>query len=533
MSILGLVGPSGIGKSTLARVGYKDDKYLSGKKLLLVLDGCWSVRDWEKLRPCFEFAASGSAIILTTRTTKAALQMLVGHVLHLSFLSMEDCCSTQLEVVGKRILSKCGGVPLAAKMLGGLLHEKDYKVWEEIRRNQQWDEPNIDLAAPFVRLCYLSLPIQLKTCITYLPIGGMMVATSFLINSGGDEDFTMHDIVRDVAGSSELEDPEHIPLKDNVDIANTTHGLDQQSPEFEVKLHITTNDVVQPSFESPTHFDTLRIWDASQLVELPPELHRLRIEGCHTFKSLKHVLMDRSTNLFELFIIDCSFLQYFTDESCPTSLRTLYLLKCGKLDFLLSLEKMQNFKFLEHLFIGFSCNNLKSFPMNLFPKLKILCIWDCPNVESLSIEECQDHDLSLESLEIRDCSNMVSFPLMGLRGLPSCLKLLSIAFCDKLIPQKDWNLQVLHCLQRFEIESGCMGLRSFPMKDLLPVNLKSLYISKFASLEVLDHNGLQQLASLKSLEINCCIKLHSLPEFLPSSLTSYASKNPQCCLRSS
>ncbi|XP_027912012.1 putative disease resistance RPP13-like protein 1 [Vigna unguiculata] len=276
--------------------------------------------------------------------------MTVDHILHLSFLSDEHCwslfsdhcfgnkssCNPQLGVLGRRILSKCGGVPLAAKMLGGLLHKKDDKDWMEILNSPQWEQTNINFATPFVRLCYLSLPIQLKRCITYLGmfhkgyqfqkrqvvllwIGkaliqreknesmenlgnkyfDFLVARSFLIrsNSGDEADFTMHDTVRDLAlavsrkshylsyqslfgsdyesidtsflisniqnteeSSSELYEPqteEYAPSKDNVGTANITHGLDQQSPEIDANLPTITNDVVQPSFESGTQFDTV------------------------------------------------------------------------------------------------------------------------------------------------------------------------------------------------------------------------------------------------------------------------------------
>lgn len=690
--ILGIVGSSGIGKTTLARVVYNDHKVstrfelrvwvtfssyqldaetlakivlrilgvkfdqddqlldlmphlqesLSGKRILFVMDGCSSVHEWEKFLICFESAARGSVIILTTKTTKVALQMLVDHILHLSFLSMEHCwslftdrcfgnempsCSPQLEVVGRRILNKCRGVPLAVKMLGGLLHKKDYEVWENICTSQLWDSTNFDLPTPFVRLCYLDLPQQLKRCITYLamfpkgykfqkrhvvplwmakcllPMGNretmrklgneyfdFLVARSFLIRSGsgGTVDFTMHDIVHDLAlfvfakiYNSSFDETEIVESIDasciikniqNVeetsselyDAASIIHGLGHQSPKIEVDIPTTTNDAVQNKLEFQTHFETVRILNASQLLTLPSTLQSLRIEGCNFLESLEDVLLKRSTDLFELYIIDCGSLKNFTDRLYPTSLRTLYVHMCRKLEFIVPPEKVQSFEFLEHLFMGSSCDSLKSFPLNLFPKLKILCIWDCPNLESLSMGECQINKLSLESLEIRDCSNLVSFPVKGLLspnltslsvskcknlrslpnhmttltslqslfvvkcpeleslpegGLPSCLKLLSIAFCDKLVPQKEWNLQMLHCLQHFVIESGCVGMESFPQKDLFPVNLKSLYISKLPSLEVLDHNGLQQLTALESLEINCCKKLCSLPEFLPSSLT--------------
>ncbi|XP_057453620.1 putative disease resistance protein At3g14460 [Lotus japonicus] len=676
MPVLGIVGPGGIGKTTLTRVVYEDHKVkawfelrvwltfpsyqldaetlarimlgilkvdfdqddvlqdlipllrksFTGRRLLLVLDGCCVVHQWKILQACFECAARGSAIILATGTTEAALQMLADHVLHLDFLSMEHCwsvfsehcfgnqrpgCSPQLEEVGRKILEKCGGVPLAAKMLGGLLHKKEYKEWVDIWRSPEWDRTNMDLPIPFVRLFYLDLPSQLKPCITYLvifPKGykfkkrevvllwmaegfipqeysetmeelgykyfDFLVARSFLIrsHSGDSMDFTMHDMVHDLAlslanfhfsfdGNGDIVDTsglisdmqyfertsselhgsrteEDMNLKYSTYIADTSHGHGAQSP-------INANADVQNTFDLRTCFESLKVSNVLQLVNLPSSL-----------------LMNKCTNLAELYIIGCFSLKNLTEQWYPSSLRTLYLHKCRKLEFLLPFTC--NFEFLEHLFIGSSCESMKSLTLNLFPKLKLLCIWDCPNLESLTIEESQSNNLSLESLDIRGCSNLVSFPAKGLLspclrslsvsncenlrslpnymnsltslqsvilnrcpeleslpegGLPSCLKLLSIGFCDKLIPQKEWNLKSLHCLHRFEIESGCMGMKSFPEKDLFPINLNSLYISKLPSLEVLDYRGLQQLTALESLEINYCEKLSSLPEVLPSSLT--------------
>ncbi|KAI9169533.1 hypothetical protein LWI28_013719 [Acer negundo] len=56
---------------------------------------------------------------------------------------------------------------------------------------------------------------------------------------------------------------------------------------------------------------------------------------------------------------------------------------------------------------------------------------------------------------------------------------------------------------------------------LLPSSLNSLRIRRLQNLKFLDYTGLQPLAFLKTLEINCCNELQCLPkEGLPSSLSS-------------
>ncbi|XLU93144.1 hypothetical protein S245_007496 [Arachis hypogaea] len=170
--------------------------------------------------------------------------------------------------------------------------------------------------------------------------------------------------------------------------------------------------------------------------------------------------------------------------------------------------------FLHHLFIGSSCDSLTTLTLDFFPKLKNLCIWDCSNLQSFNvIKEIKGDLQSLESLEIRDCPRLMSFPEGGLHapnlesiflsncqnlnnlpdgmtsltslktlflhkcpeiesfpygGLPSSLILLSVAYCDKLIPQKNWRLDTLESLNRLELEGGCMGMDSFPEDMILP-----------------------------------------------------------------
>ncbi|XVE86129.1 hypothetical protein DITRI_Ditri18aG0011300 [Diplodiscus trichospermus] len=125
---------------------------------------------------------------------------------------------------------------------------------------------------------------------------------------------------------------------------------------------------------------------------------------------------------------------------------------------------------------------------------------------------------SLQSLYINKSLALESVPK---EGLPSSLIILSVSFCDNITPPKEWKLYELHSLSHFEIEGGCLDLKSFPDEGLLPTNLNSLRISRLLNLTSLDRKGLQKLTSLQTLEINCCNKLYSLPEHgLPSSLSS-------------
>ncbi|XP_022764822.1 putative disease resistance protein At3g14460 [Durio zibethinus] len=321
---------------------------------------------------------------------------------------------------------------------------------------------------------------------------------------------------------------------------------------------VSSEDAIQ-HFSS---FANFKVSSLAQLMELPPELLSLRIESCDDIESLPSGIKDR--HFQELYIIDCNSFKTFPQGHLTNSLKTLYIRNCRNLKFPQPKE-MNQFILLEDLCLGSSCDSLKSFPLNCLPKLKTLSLWDCRNLEYLSIEKELQNDIrSLEALEIRDCPNLTTFPNEGLqapsltslvlsncsnlkslprwmqslrslqslhinkcpeleslpsRGLPSSLNILCITFCDKISLQRAWELDKLNYLGHFEIEGGCKEMLSFPEDGLLPTNLKSLRISRLLNLKCLDENELQRLTSLQTLEINCCNELRSLPEDLPSSLS--------------
>ncbi|XP_059440552.1 putative disease resistance RPP13-like protein 1 [Corylus avellana] len=162
---------------------------LVGKKFLLVLDDVWNrnYTDWEILINPFKFGAQGSTVIVTTRDNDVASVARSSETRCLKKLSEDDCWSIfsdhvchnvdfnahpELEAVGRQIVKKCEGLPLAAKMIGALLRSKlDVEEWDKILKSEIWDlrikETNI---LPALRLSYKYLPSHLKRCFAYCSI---------------------------------------------------------------------------------------------------------------------------------------------------------------------------------------------------------------------------------------------------------------------------------------------------------------------------------------------------------------------------
>eukprot|EP00261_Vitis_vinifera_P037793 XP_019079036.1 PREDICTED: putative disease resistance RPP13-like protein 1 isoform X3 [Vitis vinifera] len=149
--------------SDLNLLQLKVKERLSKKKFLLVLDDVWNenYNNWDMLQTPFTVGLNGSKIIVTTRSDKVASVMRSVHIHHLGQLSFEDCWSLfakhafengdsslhpELEEIGKGIVKKCKGLPLAAKTLGGALYsELRVKEWEFVLNSETWDLPNDEI----------------------------------------------------------------------------------------------------------------------------------------------------------------------------------------------------------------------------------------------------------------------------------------------------------------------------------------------------------------------------------------------------
>uniref|UniRef100_J3L524 Uncharacterized protein n=1 Tax=Oryza brachyantha TaxID=4533 RepID=J3L524_ORYBR len=162
---------------------------LRGKRYLLVLDDVWNEDHdkWLSYRAALISGGLGSKIVVTSRNENVGRIMGGIEPYKLQKLSDEDSwsvlrshafrdgdCSAhpELEAIGREIVKKLKGLPLASKALGSLLFCKaDEEEWKDILRNDIWELPaDKNNILPALRLSYNHLPPHLKQCFAFCSV---------------------------------------------------------------------------------------------------------------------------------------------------------------------------------------------------------------------------------------------------------------------------------------------------------------------------------------------------------------------------
>ncbi|XP_027120165.1 disease resistance protein RGA2-like [Coffea arabica] len=278
LSVIGIVGMAGLGKTTIAQLVYKNEKVLrhfdhklwihvsedfnverllnnmvesltgtnsnltvveaivrklnevlKTKRFLLVLDDVWDevAKKWDGMRKCLRGigASDESRIIVTTRNETVVSIMQPSFLCPLGTLSDGDswelfekiafghgCAAVktpELINIGRKIVAKCGGVPLAVAAIGGLLwYKKDEREWSKIENNKTMaamEEAGRRVISA-IKLSYDHLPsLSLKQCLLYCTIvgkGGVATVESMiqlwmaqgLLNPSKGSDLEMEDV---------------------------------------------------------------------------------------------------------------------------------------------------------------------------------------------------------------------------------------------------------------------------------------------------------------------------------------------------
>ncbi|KAK6946328.1 NB-ARC [Dillenia turbinata] len=220
-----------IQKMSMEELVTKVHNILKEKIYLLVLDDVWENKAWNELRPAFPSANVGSKLIITTRIQNVALHVDPNCFVHKSRrLTDEEAWELLLQKVkgiirddrreeasrfhqlGKEMMKKCSGLPLAIVVLGGLLAPKtSLEEWGKLSRNiglqlrkagKEGAQQNGEVSK-VLALSYDSLPYHLKPCFLYLgmfpedseirvkPLIRMWISEGFISSSLLDREETL------------------------------------------------------------------------------------------------------------------------------------------------------------------------------------------------------------------------------------------------------------------------------------------------------------------------------------------------------
>ncbi|RVX00354.1 putative disease resistance protein RGA3 [Vitis vinifera] len=525
---------------------------LAGKTFLLVLDDVWNENcgHWDLLRAPFSVGSKGSKVIVTTRNKNVALMMGAAKNVHkLNPLSEDACWSVfekhafehrdindhpNLVSIGRKIVGKCGGLPLAAKALGSLLRSKQSEAEWETRcfaycamfpKNWKFESQGLvllwmaegliqqpkDSIGELKHLRYLNL--------SFTRIKSLPDSVSKLYNLQTIILFGCSNFRRLPPNIGNLINLRHLNVERclNLDempqqigkifisrLENVVNIQDAIDANLRTKLNVEELIMSWSSW-----FDNLRNEDTEMevLLSLQPHtsLKKLDIEA-YGGRQFPNWICDPSySKLVELSIWGC--------------MRCTDLPSVGQLPFLKNFREMKKMEkvvmvkrviFSPRPVADKRCPRLRLFKLEQkflrsLPRLQLLEIDDSGVLDCL-----WENGLGLENLaklRVLDCNQLVSLEkrkrkgclVIFNKGFPLMLRRLTIANCKSLSSLPDSsNCSNMVCVLEYLNIYKCPSLICFPIGQL-PTTLKELHISYCKNLKSLPEDI--EFSALEYVEI--------------------------------
>ncbi|MED6114840.1 hypothetical protein PIB30_084360 [Stylosanthes scabra] len=161
-------------------------EYMKQQKYLVVLDDLWDPLVWDDIKRALPNGKTGSRILITSRNNEVANYTSPRPPHYLPFLNNEESwelfcnkvfwgrkCPCDLEPIGKSMVERCGGLPIAIITLAGLVSKKkrSQRGWLRVKGHVNWhlaqDNTKVKDA---LKLSYDDLPTRLKPCFLYFGI---------------------------------------------------------------------------------------------------------------------------------------------------------------------------------------------------------------------------------------------------------------------------------------------------------------------------------------------------------------------------
>ncbi|KAL1166634.1 hypothetical protein V6Z11_A06G209500 [Gossypium hirsutum] len=455
---------------------------LAGKRFLLVLDDVWNEHEdkWDGLKKALLSGQRGSTVIVTTRLKKVALMMATIPVHDLVCLSDDDSWSlfkqrafgmgmdegnVNLERIGRQIVQRCGGLPLAIKATGSILRFKSQeREWLRVKESEIWDLE--DEGRRILGTCFSFCSIFPKDYVMQKDkLIGLWMANGFIPSRGHMD---LHDagceILSDLTWRSFLQD-----VKEDV------HGT------VTCKMHDLVHDL------ATSMMDECYVIEPSERLKIP--------------KTARH-----------LFVHSSSFSRNTLDLSELQPLLSL-ILGNNKQKHLKVLDLGYNFcniafKSLNHLrYLCLHDGNMKTLPESTssLHNLQTLNLRSCDNLQMLPTG--MKHLENLRYLDLRECYKLSSMPI-GLGQLSSLRKL------NKFVVGKDNDSGGIDELKELDIEgelsiTGLGNVKSATEAKnsnlINKQNLRSLSLSwRRDSNETSQHGNDEEI--LNALQPHSCLK---------------------------
>ncbi|KAL8532124.1 hypothetical protein ACS0TY_008659 [Phlomoides rotata] len=478
-AILESIEGGGCNISTLDPLQRRLQEKLRGRRYLLVLDDIWNEnqRLWDALKEVLRCGSQGSVTIETTRIEKVASMMSTTGIHRINYLSEDDSWALFKQrafpneegednfiAIGKVIVKKCGGVPLAIKALGSLMRLKSHeREWVAIKESEMWhlsDDENAIL--PALRLSYDNLLPQMRQCFAYcciFPKDFLMeedqlirlwMANGYIPSDGPtDMHLTGQLIFKELVWRSFLQDTQ-INFKGNMSC----------------RMHDLMHDLASSVMKHETY-----ILEYNKKLQIPKTVHHLYFYHPWSFRNVSDV-----KSVLKL-PIDHSLRSMIVHEwsnfSAPWRKDILALLLKQKY-----LRAFQGYYFysrklpniiwkLEHLrYLVMACNNMKSLPESLtnLHNLQTLILMRSDALRELP--KGLKVMTNLWFLEMERFDSLLCTP-PGLRNL-TCLRRLSIFIVGEDGPHQIDQLKDLELGGRLSIK-GLDNVRS--LQDARSANL--------------------------------------------------------------
>uniref|UniRef100_N1QT45 Putative disease resistance protein RGA3 n=1 Tax=Aegilops tauschii TaxID=37682 RepID=N1QT45_AEGTA len=526
----------------------------TGKKYLLVLDDVWSEsqEEWERLKLLLKDGKRGSKIMVTTRSRKVGMMVRTVPPFVLEGLSDDDCWELfkgkafeegeehmhpKLVKLGKGIVQKCGGVPLAAKALGSMLRfKRNEESWIAVKDSEIWQLDKEDTILPSLKLTYDQMPPGLKQCFAYcasFPRNyeidrdkliqrwialGFIEPTKYGCQSVFDQanDYFEHllwmsflqEVVEHDLSKKELEEDRNVKYK----IHDLVHDLAQSVAGDEVQIINSKN--VNGRAEACCHYASLAD-DTRASKVLRSTLRKVR-----ALHSWGHALDVQFSSLQLLESTRFARQPNYGASQVSWQIKTLETLPD-------SIGHLQNLQNLNMSFCSFLCTLPSS--IGELQSLQDLNFKGCVNLKILPDTMCRLQ--SLHFLNLSQCGILRALP-KNIGNLSNLLHL-NLSQCSDLeaIPDSIGCITRLHTLDM----SYCSSLSELPRSVGGLLELQTLILSHHArslalpiatshlpNLQILDLSlniGLEELPesignlhNLKELILFQCWNLHKLPE---------------------